>query len=321
MKIELRRSRILALAAAIIVVAGCSPSVTPSPAVSSAPIATPSSAATTAASPAGSTAPASSAQAGGCSEEYVWVGALTTLPLFAARDYKVLASHAKDLGVCSRVSGPATFDIPGEIAAIEQECAGKPAGIMVLGLDASLTAPINKCIDAKIPVVTLDVDVAGSKRLSFIGGDFQALGTFLMNKSIEDLKRRGVSGGQIAMTGALSNPSTLTIIAAAKAVLDAPGSAFTFAAKEEDQNTAEGGAAAEAALLSAYPGLVATIHFNSEAGIGASTAVKEAGKAGKVFVYAGENDIAFAQKVKSGDIAGFFGPRRELHTYYALQAL
>ena len=32
-------------------------------------------------------------------------------------------------------------------------------------------------------------------------------------------------------------------------------------------------------------------------------------------------DRAFAEKVKTGEIAGFFGPRRELHTYYGLQAL
>lgn len=272
-----------------------------------------------------STAPSDTAAASGgngsCTEEYVWVGALSTLPLFQGRDFKVLQSHAKELGVCARVSGPTTFDVPGELAAIEQECAGKPAGILVLGLDASLTSAIDKCIDAKVPVVTVDVDVKGSKRLSFVGGDFQALGVFLMNKAIDDLKRRGVTGGQIAMTGALTNPSTLTIIDGAKSVLAASGSPFTFATAEEDQNTAEGGAAAEAAIISAYPTLVATIHFNSEAGIGASTAVKEAQKEGKVFVYAGENDIEFAKKVKTGEIAGFFGPRRELHTYYGLQAL
>ena len=43
---------------------------------------------------------------------------------------------------------------------------GNPAGIMVLGLDASLASAIDKCIDAKVPVVTVDVDVPGSKRLS-----------------------------------------------------------------------------------------------------------------------------------------------------------
>ena len=130
---------------------------------------------------------APSGGSGDCSEEYVWVGALSTLPLFQARDFQALQSHADELGVCARVSGPATFDVPGELAAIEQECAGHPAGIMVLGLDASLGPAIDKCIDAQVPVVTLDVDVPGSKRLSFIGGDFTELGTFLMNSAIADL--------------------------------------------------------------------------------------------------------------------------------------
>jgi len=256
-----------------------------------------------------------------CPEEYVWVGALSTLPLFIARDFKVLESHAKDLGVCSRVSGPTTFDVPGEIAAIEQECAGKPAGIMVLGLDASLTSAIDKCIEAEVPVVTIDVDVPGSKRLSFIGGDFDALGHFIANSVTANLQRHSVPAGSIAVTGALTNPSTLTIIDGIKAALAVEGSPYTLATVEEDQNTAEGGAAAMAAIISGYPELVASIHLNSEAGIGAATAVAEAGKQGLVSVFAGENDLDFARKVQTGDIAGFFGPRRELHTYYGLQAL
>ena len=49
--------------------------------------------------------------------------------------------------------------------------------------------------------------------------------------------------------------------------------------------------------------------------------MNEAGKKGQVCVYSGENDIEYAKKVQTGDICGFFGPRRELHTYYGLQAL
>ena len=266
--------------------------------------------------PAGSPA----AAAGACSEEYVWVGALSTLPLFEARDFPALQAHAKELGVCARVSGPATFDVPGELAAIEQECAGQPAGIMVLGLDASLASAIDKCIDAKVPVVTVDVDVPGSKRLSMIGDDSVKLGKFLAQKIPADLIRRGITSGSIAITAALTNPSTLVIIDNFKAEL-ANQQAFTLATVEEDSNTAEGGAAAEAAILSGYPDLVASLHLNSESGLGASTAVNEAGKKGQVCVYSAENDTEYAKKVQTGDICGFFGPRRELHTYYGLQAL
>ena len=159
------------------------------------------------------------AAAGDCSEEYVWVGALSTLPLFQARDFPALQAHAKELGVCARVSGPATFDVPGELAAIEQECAGQPAGIMVLGLDASLASAIDKCIDAKVPVVTVDVDVPGSKRLSMIGDDSVKLGKFLAQKIPADLIRRGITSGSIAITAALTNPSTLVIIDNFKAEL------------------------------------------------------------------------------------------------------
>ena len=49
--------------------------------------------------------------------------------------------------------------------------------------------------------------------------------------------------------------------------------------------------------------------------------MNEAGKKGQVCVYSAENDTEYAKKVQTGDICGFFGPRRELHTYYGLQAL
>ena len=271
-------------------------------------IAAPATVVAQSAAPAGSPA----AAAGDCSEEYVWVGALSTLPLFQARDFPVLYKHAQELGVCARVSGPDTFDVPGELAAIEQECAGNPAGILVLGLDASLTSAIDKCIDQKVPVVTVDVDVPGSKRLSFVGGDFHALGVYLMSKAIEDLTRRGVSGGQIAMTGALTNPSTLTIIEGAKSVLSAPGSAFTLATVEEDSNTAEGGAAAEAAILSAYPDLVASIHFNSECRHRRLDRRSRRPASGQGLRLRWARMTSRSPRRSRQEDRGFFGPRREL---------
>ena len=74
------------------------------------------------------------------SAQYYWVSAISTLPLFVANDFPVLFATAKELKVCAHVVGPSAMDISGDFAAIEETCAQHPAGVMVVGLDASLAA-------------------------------------------------------------------------------------------------------------------------------------------------------------------------------------
>jgi ribose transport system substrate-binding protein len=53
--------------------------------------------------------------------------------------------------------------------------AEKPAGINIVGFDPALKPSIDKAIDAGIPVMTLDAEVYGSKRFTFLGtGNYNA---------------------------------------------------------------------------------------------------------------------------------------------------
>ncbi|MBV9544395.1 MAG: substrate-binding domain-containing protein [Chloroflexi bacterium] len=253
------------------------------------------------------------------SEEYVWISAISTLPLFVARDHPAMYQAAQQLGVCARVAGPTNFDLTGMIATIEQECAGHPAGVMIVGLDASLAPAIDKCIDQKVPAVTIDVDVPTSKRLSFIGGDFYNLGLQVGQHMVLEQKRAGRSSGDIAITDKVGVPSNVQIVQGATDAIKAGG--FNMVAEEDDNNSADGGATAEAALISAYPNLVGTLHFNSESGVGAVQAVNEAGKSGQILVGAGEHDVDFARKIQTNELSFFFGPAREKHTWYGMMAL
>jgi ribose transport system substrate-binding protein len=74
------------------------------------------------------------------------------------------------LGVTASVVGPETYDAQGELAALKQAVAKKPSGILISVPDVSVLQPeINAAINAGIPVVTMDSDAPGSKRLFFIG--------------------------------------------------------------------------------------------------------------------------------------------------------
>jgi ribose transport system substrate-binding protein len=251
------------------------------------------------------------------SAQYYWVSAISTLPLFVANDFPVLFATAKELKVCAHVVGPSAFDISGDFAAIEETCAQHPAGVMVVGLDASLAAAIDKCISERVPTDTIDVDVPTSDRLAFVGGNFTSLGTFIADNMISEqarLKHR--TTGEIAMTMDITVPSDFQIEAGIAAELKAKG--WTFDGYQNDSDTSAGGASASGALIIAHPNLDGIISIGSEPGPGTVEAVREAHKQGQILVTAGQNNVALAKDIQNGSLAAFFGPRRPNITQFGL---
>ncbi|HUX46230.1 MAG TPA: substrate-binding domain-containing protein [Terracidiphilus sp.] len=77
---------------------------------------------------------------------------------------------AAELGVTARVVGPETYDPQAELAELKSAVAAKPAGILISVSDVSVLQPeIDAAIAAGVPVITMDSDAMGSKRLFFIG--------------------------------------------------------------------------------------------------------------------------------------------------------
>src|SRR3954454_10356787 len=128
-------------------------------------------------------------------ETYYWVSNKANLPLFVQYDYVGMKKVADELKVKVRVAGPTDFDIPGFIAAVEQVCAQKPAGVSVVGgWDPSLTEAVNKCIEMGVPTVVDDGDLPASKRLSYIGTNWSSIGAAQAHKMMEKLP----GGGKLA---------------------------------------------------------------------------------------------------------------------------
>ena len=105
---------------------------------------------------------------------YIQVSALGSIDYFY--DHKLGMEMAGEyLGVRTEYVGPADYDMAAMITALEQSIAKKPQGIVVVGFEPSLDAIVDKAVDAGIPVVTVDADLPGSKRLAFVGtGNYQA---------------------------------------------------------------------------------------------------------------------------------------------------
>jgi ribose transport system substrate-binding protein len=100
----------------------------------------------------------------------------------AAAEYKVTA----------KVVGPDGYDPQAELAEMQKVVAAKPAGILISVADAGVLQPeIDAAINAGIPVITVDSDAAGSRRLYFIGTNNQQAGVLGGKRLIEKMNGKG----------------------------------------------------------------------------------------------------------------------------------
>lgn len=248
------------------------------------------------------------------SETYYWISQNSTLPLFVANDYPGWESAAKQLGVKAEMVGPTTIDLAAFIATIEQVCAQKPAGVAVVGWDPSLTAAVNKCIEAGVPTVTDDADLPGSNRLAFIGTDWYQIGVAQAKAMIAATKP-----GPVATLSIINADNMNQARLGFAATLE--GTGFTIVANEDDGGDSSIAATKTAALLAAYPDLAGIAGLDSESGAGIVRALTEANKVGQVKVTAMEQTPEFFQTVKDGSVSAIIIQKRALFTYYALKTL
>jgi ABC-type sugar transport system substrate-binding protein len=250
-------------------------------------------------------------------EEYVWLSANAHLPLFVAHDHPALDLAAKELGVRVTIAGPDAVDIPGLVAAVEQTAARRPAGMMVVGWDpAALIPAINKAVESGVPVVCVDADVPGSKRLAFIGTDWHDLG---MRQGEAMLRALAGRRGKIAMLGLIEQAIDIAAFAGFRKVVEPAGNSVLEPFQDKG-NQAEAAKVA-AGVLQAHPDLVGMAGFDSESGPGMGQAIKEAGRAGKLVATCVEAEPQHLRLLRDGVLTACVGQKRELFTYMGVKAL
>ncbi len=124
-------------------------------------------------------------------EVFYLVSANAALPYWqtAAAGFNRAAGQFK---VTARVVGPGNYDPQAELAELQKAVAAKPAGILISVSDASVLQPeIDAAIQAGIPVITIDSDAAGSRRLYFIGTNNLEAGRMGGKRLIEKLGGKG----------------------------------------------------------------------------------------------------------------------------------
>lgn len=110
-------------------------------------------------------------------ENYILIATNTKIAYWQAAQAGLI--HAvNEMKVKGSMEGPDGFDPQGEHDAFQKALAQKPSGILVSSADASIMTPdIDSAMQRGIPVITIDSDAPGSKRLLFVGTDNYNAGT------------------------------------------------------------------------------------------------------------------------------------------------
>ena len=245
---------------------------------------------------------------------YIEVSALGELDYF--HEHKLGMKQAGEaLGVQTDYVGPRDYDMAAMVAALEQAIARKPAGLVVVGFEPSLNPIVDKAVAAGIPVVTVDGDLPGSKRIAFVGTDEVKAG-YEVGKKLAHL----VGKGKVAL---LYKPGPPGLEERRKgfeqAIHDSPG--VDLVEVGDTRGLPEVGTQVARAMLQKHPDL-AGFGCVEPAGVsGAPIAVKEAGKAGRVKIVAMDRHSETLQNIHDGVIQATVARQTALMPFYAVQIL
>jgi ribose transport system substrate-binding protein len=268
--------------------------------------------------PAATEAPAAEqeeAKPAAADEEYIYVSAMGNLEFFNAHKYG-WEWGGEALGVTATYVGPAEYDINAMVAAFDQAIAKQPKGICVFAVEPVLQPQIDKATEAGIPVATILGDLPESKRIAYVGSYQRDL---------------GYTGG-IAISEALGGSGKVAILSIPgvqmfddreagyrEAFAKYPGIEVVQVGDTKADTVTAVNVAKD--ILTANPDLAAFVGTDSTAGIGAATAVEEAGLVGKVKVVAMDRNSDILQKIKDGTLTGTVAQDDAAMAFWCLQVL
>ncbi|WP_233881503.1 sugar ABC transporter substrate-binding protein [Paraburkholderia flagellata] len=195
-------------------------------------------------------------------------------------------------------------DTAAQIQIVEQMIVSKVDAIVLAPADSKALVPVvKKAVDAGIIVVNidnkLDADVLKSKDLNvpFVGPDNRK-GARLVG---DYLAKRLKSGDPVAIVeGVSTTTNAQQRTAGFKDAMDAVGAKIVSTQSGEWE--IDKGNAVAAAMLNEYPDIKALLCGNDNMAIGAVSAVRAAGKQGKVYVVGYDNIDAIKPMLKDGRV-------------------
>lgn len=255
-------------------------------------------------------------QAAGQTEEYIMVTTAINLPLYVNHDQSAFKAWGRKKGVKTSILGPSEWDVPTQIATIEQVIPMRPAGLLINGTDPGIAQAIRKAVAAGIPTVVYDSEIPNSQRHCFIGSDWYEMGHLQGERMVKLLKGKG----KVAVMGILGMEN---MEAGFRGFQDAikPYPGIEYLGKYDDKANVETAARLAADLIAAHPDIAGMAGFDSNSGPGIALAVKESNRIGKVKITTVDAEPEHLKLVKEGVIDYLVGQKRELFTALGAQFL
>lgn len=244
-------------------------------------------------------------------EEYIFMPPFMNDPLINEQDMKGLERFAEEKGVKVTVMAPEKFDAVETAKMFEKAIEKKPAGIMVCATDTILISCINKAIEKGIPVVTVDADRPESKRLAYIGSNWNEIGV----KQAEAIVRLTSGKGIVAGFGIAGNINMTDAWDGFQSVLNEYEDISVLGMFDDVSNRDEA-KRIMLDLLEEYPEIVAVAGFDSNSAFGICKALEEKNKINDVAVVSVDMTKEHIDLLKKGYVKRLVGQKRELFAYY-----
>ncbi|RON43472.1 sugar ABC transporter substrate-binding protein [Pseudomonas frederiksbergensis] len=195
-------------------------------------------------------------------------------------------------------------DTANQIRIVEQMIVQKVDALVIAPADSKAMVPVlKKAVDAKITVINidnqLDPDIVKSKNITipFVGPDNRK-GARLVGEYLAKQLKAGDEVGIIEGVSTTTNAQART--AGFKDAMEAAN--IKVVSLQSGQWEMDGGNKVAAAMLSEYPEIKALLAGNDNMALGAVSAVRAAGKAGKVQVVGYDNINAIKPMLKDGRV-------------------
>jgi ribose transport system substrate-binding protein len=224
---------------------------------------------------------------------------------------------AKALGVKAELIGPPTYDPYTQVTMFRQVLDQGPAGICVsAGRPEIFAKEIDKAIALGIPVICVDADVPGSKRLLYIGTDNVKAGR-------ESLKRMAAllsdKGSVAVLTIPGQNNLDDRVVGVADALKNYP--ALKLVKILDDKGDAKSAADQVTELVQSKEKVDGIICLEAAGGSGAAEAVHRLNMDGKLPIVAFDDDPETLDWIEKGTIAATITQKPYVMSYYGLKLL
>ncbi len=249
-------------------------------------------------------------------EHYVFVATNINLPYWKEAEAGFLDS-AKTLGVTAELVGPTGYSPNAELQAFRQAVEQQPAGICLSAARPELfQADIDKAVALGIPVICVDSDVPGSKRLLYIGTDNFKAG----RESLRRMAPLVQSKGNIAVI-TIEGQRNLDdrVAGVADALANFPALKLTKVL--DDKGDAKSAFDQVSDLIQKKENIAGIICLEATGGAGAADAVHRFNMEGKLPIVAFDNDPETLDWIDRGAIAVTITQKPYVMSYYGLKFL